>query len=632
MAANGQIVADRINPNDFYYHVGTNLYFSNNGGVSFTLVSSAVPSGGGLVANPFTSGDLWLAVNGGLYHSTNFGTSFTKVTSSLTSTNGVMALGAPAPGQTTPAIYVFGTIGGFLGVNRSDDGGTTWTQAQRCQPSMGRIAPDLAADPMCLDASTSESTAAASSWAIPPAPCQLVGPISTLIIRAIRAGRRSPPLSPTEQTVNQWILNGGGDWPRWQQHINLFANLYPTHPGQFYVTAVTSTPHDLHVGDTVTIAGASPAGFNGTYAVASVVNSTTFTYYVVPGASTATGSISASTKGSFNFAYQSVTGNSKLTAQLQSLTNADGAVDNPQAGVMFRAGTSATDVFAALVQSTDGQLALQYRTTTGGAVSTVSLGSIPVGSEYMQLVRTGNDFAAFYSADGVSWTQLGATTTIASMPLTADGGLVATANFNSQLTSATFANVLVRLQGDVNLDGHVNSTDVGALMQALSDQDAYQTANNLSQADATYVLDVNGNGTLNFGDLQYLLNLLNSGGGSLAESAPSSTGSASIPVSTLLPSSSPTGNSDSSSAASTITFAVVPTTSSTASNSKTLVANTSGTSNSATTKKISLATVDQFFNRFDLHGASKRALKQTAHDTQQDSLTDALLGSKDFTV
>ena len=180
--------------------------------------------------------------------------------------------------------------------------------------------------------------------------------------------------------------------------------------------------------------------------------------------------------------------------------------------------TSATDVFAALVQSTDSQLALQYRTTTGGSVSTVSLGSIPVGSEYMQLVRTGNDFAAFYSADGVSWTQLGATITIASMPLTADGGLVATANFNSQLTSATFANVLVRLQGDVNLDGHVNSTDVGALMQALSDQDAYQAANNLSQADANYVLDVNGNGTLNFGDLQYLLNLLNSGGGSLAES------------------------------------------------------------------------------------------------------------------
>ena len=46
MAANGQIVADRINPNDFYYHVGTNIYFSSNAGVSFSLVNSSAPSGG----------------------------------------------------------------------------------------------------------------------------------------------------------------------------------------------------------------------------------------------------------------------------------------------------------------------------------------------------------------------------------------------------------------------------------------------------------------------------------------------------------------------------------------------------------------------------------------------------------
>ncbi len=73
MAVNGQIIADRVNPNDFYYHVGNNLYFSNNGGVSFTLESSGVPIGGDIVANPFTSGDIWIAVAGGLYHSSNFG-------------------------------------------------------------------------------------------------------------------------------------------------------------------------------------------------------------------------------------------------------------------------------------------------------------------------------------------------------------------------------------------------------------------------------------------------------------------------------------------------------------------------------------------------------------------------------
>src|ERR1700677_350541 len=33
MAANGQIIADRVTAGDFYYHVGTDIYFSSNGGV-----------------------------------------------------------------------------------------------------------------------------------------------------------------------------------------------------------------------------------------------------------------------------------------------------------------------------------------------------------------------------------------------------------------------------------------------------------------------------------------------------------------------------------------------------------------------------------------------------------------------
>ena len=282
MAANGQIVADRINPNDFYYHVGTNLYFSNNGGVSFTLVSSAVPSGGGLVANPFTSGDLWLAVSGGLYHSTNFGTSFTKVTSSLTSTNGVMALGAPAPGQTTPAIYVFGTIGGFLGVNRSDDGGATWTQLNDVNHQWGGLLQTFAADPNVFGR---------IYIGINGRGIIMGNPTSTLPAGWTDIDVNNPgnpgwsTISTTLSngtTVNQWILNGGGAGLAGSNtSISSLTYTEPT-TGQFYVTAVTSTPHGLHVGDTVTIAGASPAGFNGTYAVASVVNSTTFTYYVVP--------------------------------------------------------------------------------------------------------------------------------------------------------------------------------------------------------------------------------------------------------------------------------------------------------------------------------------------------------------
>ena len=146
MAANGQIIADRKNANDFYYHVGTDVYFSSNGGVSFTLETSLAPTGGDMAVNPFVAGDLWIAAGNGVYHSSNFGANFTRATSNLATTNGVMALGAPA-GQTTPAIYIYGTISNFLGVYRSDDGGSTWVQLNDVSHQWGGLLQTFAADP-----------------------------------------------------------------------------------------------------------------------------------------------------------------------------------------------------------------------------------------------------------------------------------------------------------------------------------------------------------------------------------------------------------------------------------------------------------------------------------------------------
>ncbi len=102
------------------------------------------------------------------------------------------------------------------------------------------------------------------------------------------------------------------------------------------------------------------------------------------------------------------------------------------------------------------------------------------------------------------------------MPVTADVGLAATANFNSQLTSTKFANVVIRLAGDVNLDGHVDAADIDAMMQALTDTATYQSMNNLSSPDTTLILDANGDGAITNADLQFLLNRLLAGGGSIS--------------------------------------------------------------------------------------------------------------------
>jgi len=58
-------------------------------------------------------------------------------------------------------------------------------------------------------------------------------------------------------------------------------------------TAVTSAAHGLQVNDYVTITGASPSAYNGTYQVMTVADSTHFTYTFAGGTSPATGTITA---------------------------------------------------------------------------------------------------------------------------------------------------------------------------------------------------------------------------------------------------------------------------------------------------------------------------------------------------
>ena len=74
----------------------------------------------------------------------------------------------------------------------------------------------------------------------------------------------------------------------------------------------------------------------------------------------------------------------------------------------------------------------------------------------------------------------------------------------------------VPLRGDVNRDGHVDGADIPAMLQALTDLNAYQTKYSLPAAATLAIGDLNGDGKVTNADLQALLTLLKSGGGSLA--------------------------------------------------------------------------------------------------------------------
>lgn len=112
------ITADRVLANTFYlFFKGVGVFKSTDGGADWTLVNNAsgmTSYGGQLKATPGEAGDLWLAAgicgNPGsqpcslsLYHSTDGGSIWTTIPD--VAEPYTVGFGAPAPGESYPAVY-----------------------------------------------------------------------------------------------------------------------------------------------------------------------------------------------------------------------------------------------------------------------------------------------------------------------------------------------------------------------------------------------------------------------------------------------------------------------------------------------------------------------------------------------
>ncbi|WBB79781.1 cellulose binding domain-containing protein [Micromonospora sp. WMMD882] len=146
--ANAVVESDRVNPSKFYGFSGGRLYVSVNGGASFTAsAATGLPTTGNVrfKALPGKEGELWLAGEGGLWRSTNSGASFTKLAG--VSAAGSIGFGKAAPGQTYPALYLFGTVDGQPGVHRSDNVGASWVRINDDQHQYGNAGDAITGDP-----------------------------------------------------------------------------------------------------------------------------------------------------------------------------------------------------------------------------------------------------------------------------------------------------------------------------------------------------------------------------------------------------------------------------------------------------------------------------------------------------
>jgi len=146
------------------------------------------------------------------------------------------------------------------------------------------------------------------------------------------------------------------------------------------------------------------------------------------------GAGTSGTSDGMHFVYQSISGDGTIVARLLSMPA------GTQAGVMIREtlASGATNMQTADYQSF---ISLFVRATTGGSTTFNYYISMTL-PYWVKLVRSGNTFTGYASADGVNWVQVGSSQTI-TMAQNVYIGLAVSSRNTSALATSTFDNVSV---------------------------------------------------------------------------------------------------------------------------------------------------------------------------------------------
>jgi phosphatidylserine/phosphatidylglycerophosphate/cardiolipin synthase-like enzyme/uncharacterized Zn-binding protein involved in type VI secretion len=170
----------------------------------------------------------------------------------------------------------------------------------------------------------------------------------------------------------------------------------------------------------------------------------------------------------FHFAYRRLTGDGEIVARVATL---NAGHHWAKAGVMMRESLTTGSRHAFMLVSRARGLAFQRRVNTDG-LSAHTAGGEGVAPNWVRLVRAGNTFSAYRSADGVTWTLAGGETI--AMGETIYVGLALTSHDNGVLARATFDNVIVAEAGGGDGDGDTvwAGADIGSTGIAGSTYDA----------------------------------------------------------------------------------------------------------------------------------------------------------------
>ncbi|HUV65784.1 MAG TPA: LamG domain-containing protein [Sedimentisphaerales bacterium] len=168
---------------------------------------------------------------------------------------------------------------------------------------------------------------------------------------------------------------------------------------------------------------------------------------------TATGADIWGTADQFHFAFMQLSGPGAIVAKVERVLNTDVWA---KAGVMIRQTLDAGSVHGMMVVTPAQGVAFQRRTTADATSVGTTIAGIPA-PQWVKIERdvTGN-ITASYSADGVSWTQVG--TELITMTTPVYIGLALTSHDNTETCEAVFSNVQV-----TGAAGQWSHQDIGIL-------------------------------------------------------------------------------------------------------------------------------------------------------------------------
>ena len=139
------------------------------------------------------------------------------------------------------------------------------------------------------------------------------------------------------------------------------------------------------------------------------------------------------TSDQFNFIYQTLTGDADIVARVSGLGNTNAWA---KAGVMIRESLNADSSYAFTAITPSNGAVFQHRSGTGASAAS-DQGPMVVVPQWVRLIRSGNMFSSYVSADGTAWTPIGTPIPL-SMATTVEIGFAVTSHDNTVTTTAPF--------------------------------------------------------------------------------------------------------------------------------------------------------------------------------------------------